>query len=319
MTMKYILAFLSLAILASSRGEEVFQEFDEKIKEAYSEYVLEEHYDENYPYGIKLVIGNLGGKIRYGFCFYSDDPNAYYVRVYYKDKLYAVESNSRGDVQAVALDLPEGSTFALLIFDSVHDEEMPLPKFKNLKIMSKTEFEQLENKFQGMSKGAALTRLKPEFKLAPDFWFYMFAVSIILVCGLVIFIFYKRRQGLFNKEIRSQNVFNFREFLSSSFEFPQEATDEYEEAEYEVMEEYEEEEQAEQEPRFGAYPWARYEEEKSGFNIGEYLRDKGYVTDYNFLSESEKNQIMLELMRLKDEKTITHDEYLEEIMKLWKK
>ena len=62
MTMKYILAFLSLAILASSRGEEVFQEFDEKIKEAYSEYVLEEHYDENYPYGIKLVIGNLGGK-----------------------------------------------------------------------------------------------------------------------------------------------------------------------------------------------------------------------------------------------------------------
>ena len=78
------------------------------------------------------------------------------------------------------------------------------------------------------------------------------------------------------------------------------------------MEEYEEEEQAEQEPRFGAYPWARYEEEKATSTSENTSETRAYVTDYNFLSESEKNQIMLELMRLKDEKTITHDEYLEE-------
>ena len=41
--------------------------------------------------------------------------------------------------------------------------------------MSKTEFGAIENKFPGHVQRRSFDQIKPEFKLAPDFWFYMFA------------------------------------------------------------------------------------------------------------------------------------------------
>ena len=139
-----------------------------------------------------------------------------------------------------------------------------------------------------------------------------------MLCALVIFIYYKRRQGLFNQEIRSQNVFNFREFISSNFEVPGTSSQSYEETDFEVIEEDDEEETSSS--FFDEhYSWAREEEERTDFDINSYLQDKGFITDYSILSEEEKNLIMLELMLLRDKKQITRDEYLEETAKLWKK
>ena len=43
------------------------------------------------------------------------------------------------------------------------------------------------------------------------------------------------------------------------------------------------------------------------------------MTDYRIVSTEEKNKIMLELMRLKEQKVITPDDYLDEVSELWKK
>jgi len=320
--MKYILAFLSLVLLAGSHREEVFQDFEEKVNEAYSEYVFEEYVNQRF--GIKLVKGLMNGEVRYGFCFYSEEPGSHYVRLSYKGKIYVPKADSRGDVEAVALNLREGEVFSILVYDSIGNLKTPLLDFQDMTVMSKQEFEQLEEaKMTGRGNGAELTSLRAEFKLSFDAWFLIGAGAVILICALIVFIFFKKRKGLFDKEIRSENVFNFKEFLSSTFSFPADEQ-ETEEDEYDGREEDEEEaeekeEEPDRRPRIEEYPWSRREDEESGFNIAGYLREKGFITDYNVLSESEKNQIMLELMRLRDEKKITKDEYLEEIMKLWKK
>ena len=62
-----------------------------------------------------------------------------------------------------------------------------------------------------------------------------------------------------------------------------------------------------------------YSDEASGFDIKGYLKDKGFVLEYKAINDDEKNQIMMELIKLKNERKITNDEYLEEVYELWKK
>ena len=54
-------------------------------------------------------------------------------------------------------------------------------------------------------------------------------------------------------------------------------------------------------------------------DIKAYLQDLGYVTEYSALSEDEKNNIMIELMKLKEQGKISLDDYYEESAELWKK
>ncbi|HHX80984.1 MAG TPA: hypothetical protein GX692_07975 [Acholeplasmataceae bacterium] len=313
--MKFMLAVLSLLTIAGFK-DEFITDFDQKVNEAYSEYAVTEYYNQNY--GIKLVKGLLDGEVRYGFCFYSENSKDYYVRVSYQNKIYQLPTDGRGDVQAVALNLKEGDMFSIVVYNSRSKSQEPFSEFKNIQIMKKTEFETLEDTFIGLNKGTNLTNLKSEIKFDPDLWLYLSVLGIVLLCALVIFIYYKRRQGLFNQEIRSQNVFNFREFISSNFEVPGTSSQSYEETDFEVIEEDDEEETSSS--FFDEhYSWAREEEERTDFDVNSYLQDKGFITDYSILSEEEKNLIMLELMLLRDKKQITRDEYLEETAKLWKK
>lgn len=312
--MKFLLTVLSLLTFASFK-DEFIADFDQKVNDAYSEYVVTEHYNQNY--GIKLVKGLLDGEVRYGFCFYSENSKEYYVRISYKNQTYQLPTDGRGDVQAVALNLKAGDTFSIIVYNSHNKSQEPFSDFKNIQIMTKTEFNALENKTIGLDKGARLTNLKSEINLDPDLWLYLAVLGIIVICTAIILIYYKRRQGLFSQEIRSQNVFNFREFISSNFEVPRTSSQVYEEADFEVIDEDDEEEET------GSffeehYSWARDEEERTGFDIKGYLQNKGFITDYKILSEDEKNLIMLELMLLRDNKQITRDEYLEETAKLWK-
>ena len=41
------------------------------------------------------------------------------------------------------------------------------------------------------------------------------------------------------------------------------------------------------------------------------------IKNYKELSMEDKNKVMLELMRMKDFKEITNDEYRSEVIKLW--
>ncbi|NLD26042.1 MAG: hypothetical protein GX661_01630 [Acholeplasmataceae bacterium] len=313
--MKYLITLLSIIILSSSVREDFSNRYNTLVNEAYSEYIEERHEHPNYDYGITLVKGIIKNEVRYGFSFYSENAKSYYIRVYYNGNLYEIDSDSRGDVQVVALNLKEGDVFSLEVFEAKSNTKEALPEYENIEIMTKAEFYTLESRNFGQGKGVSLTKLKTPIKIDSSIWLYLAAFMIISGCGVVVFVYYKKRKGLFAPEIRSQNVFNFRDFLNSSFEMTKPEDEGYEEGEAKEM-------PAEPDPNYipvENYPWSRVEDESSGFNIGEYLRDRGYITDYNLLSEEEKNNIMIELMYLRDQKKITKDEYLEEASKLWKK
>jgi hypothetical protein len=313
--MKYFMTLLSVVILSSSAREDFTNSYSALVDEAYTEYIEEKHENPNYDYGITLIKGLINNQVRYGFSFYNENAKSYYIRVYYNGRLYQVDTDSRGDVQVVALNLQEGDVFSLVVFDSKNSVKEALPEFENITIMTKEEFNALEVRKTGQGKGVSLTRLRTTIIFDSSIWIYLGAFLIVAGCALIIFIYYKKRKGLFAPEMRSQNVFNFREFLSTSFEMTEPQDDDYEET---VAEEIPEQSDPDYVP-VQHYPWSRVEDESSGFDIGGYLRNKGYITDYRLLGEEEKNKIMMELMYLRDQRLITKDEYLEETSRLWKK
>jgi uncharacterized protein YqgQ len=130
--------------------------------------------------------------------------------------------------------------------------------------------------------------------------------------------------GMFNDDVKSQNIFNFKEFLNSTME---EQSQVYQEGvvisvDSKINQKEEDNQNEEQEPKVNKevyHSWGKDEDEMSGFDIKQYLQDHGFVTNYNILDESEKNLIMLELMKLRDQKIITKDDYIIEAGELWKK
>lgn len=54
-------------------------------------------------------------------------------------------------------------------------------------------------------------------------------------------------------------------------------------------------------------------------DIASLLLVKGYSRNYSLMTESQKNQVMIYLMALRDQKKITIDEYKKETIKLWRR
>ena len=134
-----------------------------------------------------------------------------------------------------------------------------------------------------------------------------------------------KNRGLFNKEARSEDVEKHTDLIKQA----QEALDAIrkEELQGEVIEDNEFEENRlekdNNEPVKEVYKKElRYDdldEIKESFDIEKYLKDKGHNIDYANLLEHEKNEIMIELMLLKNLDKITEEEYKKETVKLWKK
>lgn len=313
--MKILYLMLSLLNLSTA----LINEFDAQVETAYNEYI--EVQTENPNYTIKLVTGVFDNQVRYGVFFTSEIAKEYHLKVFYKNRLYQLPETNRGDVNVVAIDFEEGEIFSIEIYDKQGHYQYGNEEFKNIKVIAKEEFTNYENLLIGNGMGSSITRLKSANNIKVKTIFIGVLVFILLVCGIIIFIYYKKKRGLFNPDLKKENVFNFKEFLNS--EIPTE-TDDYidvEVLESETDDQAMTKEDNQDENGFiqNNYIWSHYEEERSNFNIKSYLKDLGYITNYQLASEEEKNQIMLELMKLRDQRKITQDDYLEEISELWKK
>lgn len=311
--MKLIYSIFITVILSFQSA--FLDQFDSKVDEAYSEYIVLREYTNSY-YTIKIVYGIVNDDIRYGVCFYSHQAHAYNINIKHQGQLYSLPKNNRGDVSAIALNLNAGESFSIIVYDRDNHLQYPFESFSNIEIISKESFNTLENKITGQNSGSSLTKLKIHAEKSPLLGVYVVMVSLILFCGLVIFIFYKKQKGMFAQGASKQGVFNFKEFINSVIE---EETVEEEKVD-EVEEDRIDSESSDSYEPISNYKWIRNEEEeRSDFNIKRHLDDLGFMTNYQIASEDEKNQIMLELMKLRDYKQITKDEYLEETRKLWLK
>ncbi|HBP25583.1 MAG TPA: hypothetical protein DD618_01325 [Acholeplasmatales bacterium] len=308
-----------LTLITTSFVSDFTDQFDSEVNSAYSAYVTHDEY-ENPNYSLKVIYGALDGKVRFGICFYSLQAGDYSVKVSYLGRQYSLPENGRGDVRAVATDFLAGETFSVLVFDREGHYQYS-GRFLDIEVLTINDFNALSSPVAGLGAGSELTQLQSFHTSDPLTIFYFFLLGVAALCVVAIIIIYVRKKGMFDPKIKSEPGFNFREFINQE---PLEPAIQPSQETSEMLPESAPTIQPQEPTVIPAssirnYSWVRDEEEHSGFNVAAYLKDLGFITDYALDGEDEKNRIMLELMKLRDQKKITHDDYLEETTKLWKK
>ncbi len=300
--------------------------FIDEVEVAYEEYALIEEYSNVY-YNIQLYAGKINGKVYYGLRFHNEIPNEYKIRIRINNKEHEFKRTPRGDFAAVGLNLKKSKEFSIMVYNKNNIYQQGHLRFKDIKVINSEEFASLSNIKTGQGEGVSLTNLHLTRSLALKVIIYITLFSIFTICIVVILWYYKLKKGLFNEDIKSNNVFNFKKFIEEEFnDVEDNVKDEFDldESIFELDEndysEVVEENTTQTNNQINsAYIWSRYEEEKSHFDLKEHFKSKGLNYNYNLLSEDDKNKIMLELIYLKDNKIITQDDYLNEVGKLWKK
>lgn len=249
---------------------------------------------------IVIVQGIYGDVPSYGVSFYSND---YIVALKTVDGFYTLPQVSK--VSAMVIAVKADVTYEVVVY-SQNGEEYQLPKRIILKkfIEEDLNFDILEqgnNNFKPFVKLNVYTFRLPFFKVLIIVFSSVIAVSLLGI--LLMFIF---KKGLFDKNKRKQGVLDIKSILEAETE-DSASEDIFENCEVLSIKEDEITDQTIEEPK------------EQIEDIKAYLQALGYVTDYNLLSEDEKNKIMLELMHLKDTEQISLKKYYEETYQLWKK
>lgn len=310
--LKFCLVIFSLLFLTNVQYPNN-NEFDENVNKSYEEYA--EYYEyTNDSFSLKIIRGRVNKKMVYGVCFSNAYAKTYSIElVDSTDKIYLLPTDKRGDISVVALEEID-KEYTIIVYED--SKLIILPIKVILKPFDETEFKttDITKVSIGENKGATFTRLSTKTNIPSSVWILGGMVLITIGCVIIILVNAKMKKGMFDKEKRSEGVFNFKKFISEDFN--EERKNEFDIIDIAPIEEKDEKLNSEREIYQKTF---RYDDDEiSGFKIQEYLQDKGFVTDYKLASEEEKQKIMLELMKLKNDKKITEDEYLEEAYKLWK-
>lgn len=263
-------------------------EFMEEVNTRYESYRVYQSND-NDIFSLTIVQGIYNGKPTYGLCFTTE--RKYKVILLTNGVAYSLNEKLIDNAQtAIAFRVD-----SILSIDIV-DEKNNRIEIENLTPFTKVSFEKNEDIITGENKGGSLSQVsiysqKYNFITVT----IIILVAVIAITGILILIFYLKRRGIFSKDKMNENVINMRELLKEDTKDHVE-TNEYFKNEETIEDKVEE-----------------------VTDIKAYLRDKGFITNYTSLSEEEKNRVMLELIKLKNEKRISQDRYYEETSELWKK
>ena len=242
---------------------------------------------------------------------YNVNPNSHTIKVSINNRQYDLQKTNRGDYN-----LPAIKYNGDIVINIVNDNSTkPIAEIKHLSV---DEFSSLHPEvIKGENQGLRFASFSGSgFSLRNVGTLSLIFGGVIIIVSIIIFLFYKRRKGIFSEEKRADNVFNYREYVN---EFASNQNQEiYTNNNYIVPEEEIETEVLEPQK---AYERQRfYEEEVEDFiDIEKVLKEKGFNTDYQNALEYEKNEIMMELMKMRDLKEISPTQYREETIKLWKK
>lgn len=290
---KLLLTFLiSIVPLATAPANENYEQFMNEVDAGYEYYECIEN-TNNDSYSITIIKGIYNGYPCYGINFTSIEENKYHLSIYIDGGYYRLEKSERSESGLAII------ASSKIYVDLVNEDNNKM-NLSELNIFTTTQFEiemeENENKIiTGQGKGRTFTSLTYEPQ-SYDFTKKFITVLLIIIGStlsllLILFIF---KKGLFNKAKRSENIINMRNVLF---------------------------EETKDNPNNDYIQEVPMPEEKTETisDVKAYLLEKGFITNYNILSEEEKNRVMIELIKLKNEKKITEDKYYEETYELWKK
>lgn len=280
-----------LIILAASPLSELQTSFMTDIDQAYEQYHLIEDYTSSY-YRLIVVEGVNKNEVTYGVLFFSEKAKEYTVKINSKYNTYKLKSNSRGDIAVISFTM--AANFTIEVFDNFQKTR------KTVEIIKTTKASLLENTdlIIGAGLGKAITH--PQRSLETVDYIAIGGGIIIFIAALFILIAYKTKKGIFNPVARKAHTL----FTTS---LPQEAPiDDSSPVEIENK------------PQLLSQ-YGKTDEDEEERDYQDILISRGIPIEYTFLNPEEKNNVMLKLMFLRDQKLLTLAEYQREVIKLWKK
>lgn len=292
--------FMSLFVPLSNEQLDQKEEFMQVCNNGYNTYfVLTE--EETYQYYLQVVCGEYNNEISYSILFVPSTPNEYSIKLKVSgaNKYITLPSDGRGDVMIYDLVISKDAKI------EVGTQNKTTFSFVINKINT-SEYQLNANIIKGNNQGLPTTDIKAFTGIELTYTLSIIFFVIIIISIIIILVLYSKKQGMFDKDTidkEFEEQHQFRDNIQNIIK-EQEKTIEVEAEEVKeesVKEVYQKIQDDDDEER----------------DISLLLKEKGFNTNYNTLLTHEKNEIMLELMKMKDFKEITEEEYKKEIIKLW--
>lgn len=281
------------------------------INQVDNDYEYYEQFDEysNSEYSLLVFKGIFNNKPSYAVKLSMDNPKAYYVLLEANDASYKVPFDDDGNSTAIAIE----SVYNIHL--SIYNKDDKKEDYNvNLGRFVKDQFD-LTNASTGKGEGKEFTSLTAYIPKVSFFDTFIIVLSSVIVISLVLLLFlFIKKKGMFNKNKRAEGIVSIKEILRQE-------TNDIVDNDY--LKDFTYNKDTDNDVKLDDNICLENELNKENSekikDIKAYLNDKGYITDYSVLSEEEKNNIMIELMKLKEKGMISLDDYYEESAELWKK
>ena len=315
--MKLLLVLLSFFVFAATAPKISREEIDnvqnsflESVDKNYQSYEIVETYEIDL-FSVVIVRGIYNDTACYGVSFVSSSPNEYYMVLETENSAFLLKDTG---VSKSALAVKADINYKAVVYNK-NDKKI---KTKDI-ILSKFNAHDFDvaNATDGEGHGTTLTVLSPYKERLPFLPVLLITLgTLICFSGLGILLLFIFRRGFFNKNKRQEGVVSMRDIYESETE---DIGNDGISFDYKEMPE-----QIESSDTIIPVinPNKRDDDEISQSkieNIKEYLVDKGFIVDYNVLDEEEKNKVMMELIKLKNDGLVSMDAYYKETYELWKK
>ncbi|MCI5939230.1 MAG: hypothetical protein MRZ17_04880 [Acholeplasmataceae bacterium] len=304
--MKIIFAFLFTFLISLGTLQEKVDNFNTSCSNAYELYLVDKEIDNDLMY-LNITLGIYDNQAGYSICFLSGDAGRYTARikVHVSDNTYKLPQDDRGDSLLYFVVADTASTLQIYLGETcIASYDLPQVSVDSLRLN--------ENLKSGNNQG--FTEWGLSHQKTPKLTFILSIVfsCIIVLSIVVILVLALTKKGIFNKANRIEQAKTGMNYSTMNNEV-------------EVVEETTITPSAPEEPKANAdtheEPKEVYKKihdyENDGRDVSQILMNKGFNVNYKELSMEDKNKVMLELMRMKDFKEITNDEYRSEVIKLW--
>lgn len=317
--MNLIVSIISLILLTivpiKTQVRSVEEElFYNNCYNAYNSYALELEND-NASYSLLVLIGEYDSKISYSIFFELVDSNKHelYIRTSEEMGFYPTV-NSKGGCSVYNL-ISDGN-----VSIEIHQENVETFIYE-LKLIDLNNYNDVykDKQILGNNKGFSdIEDLNNKTKATSPLTFILSIVFIFLIMGsiIIILVMYAFRKGLFNEDTLNKEFEQEHEFRDGIRDYISKFDEEN--MEIEAEEDVNNNDQInKEEPVKEVYKKNQNYDFEDIRDVSLILQEKGFKTNYQELSNNEKNEIMIELMKMRHMKEITDEEYRSEIIKLW--
>ena len=279
-----------------------YEEYLSGINEAYDTYTIDVYENENYT--LAVVQGICNDTLSYGVFLSSYESGAYVIKLFSDEKEYSLPIDSRKDTLVYAVNMPQKETY-VCVYDSVSNISTKRLEVK-LDVYTKDDLNAKANVYHGMNHGVETSTMSRRYNMKKALIFISSISAFVIISGLIIIFFLKKNnKGLFNKENAYKSDIEYFKVVDDSKDNIENDIDTKEE-DLEVKEVYQKK-------------YYFDDDEENYIDIKPLLLEKGYKTDYQSMSEEEKNMVMIYLMTLRHEAKISEAQYKRETSRLWKK